>query len=291
MRRWKCTLVTMFFVSTFVLAWWEEAGAVAFSFKINRFPVNQGGGDLLNDGFDDGLEPPSGPGDPTAYRSPTLGTFGASDESGSSLTLNNIGALDIVTFDSVSNTNVPGERKGARRRLPIAKSGGDFFVEADFAGILPADTGPIFGSREDYRISIRDFGFNTPLGTGTDDDFVFLRVVNIGGAPRIEFIDVDPSIILGATLLGTVSPGSLSSEVTLRLNVATSGVVTAFYNGNPILDSGGVIPATTTIYNGEDFAFARFSASSPVPEPSTLLLLASGLAGLGFFRRRRKREA
>ena len=28
--------------------------------------------------------------------------------------------------------------------------------------------------------------------------------------------------------------------------------------------------------------------SAPIPEPSTLLLLASGLAGLGFFRRRRK---
>jgi len=31
-------------------------------------------------------------------------------------------------------------------------------------------------------------------------------------------------------------------------------------------------------------------SQAPIPEPSTILLLASGLAGLGFFRRRRKRE-
>lgn len=47
------------------------------------------------------------------------------------------------------------------------------------------------------------------------------------------------------------------------------------------------------IYNGEDFTRAQFQAlaSRPIPVPSTLLLLASGLAGLAYFRRRRKREA
>ncbi len=30
---------------------------------------------------------------------------------------------------------------------------------------------------------------------------------------------------------------------------------------------------------------------SAIPDPSTMLLLGSGLAGLGFFRMRRKREA
>jgi hypothetical protein len=34
--------------------------------------------------------------------------------------------------------------------------------------------------------------------------------------------------------------------------------------------------------------FSLLEPPAPIPEPSTLLLLVSGLAGLGFFRRRRK---
>ncbi len=284
MRRWKCTLVTIIFVSTFVLAWWGEAGAVPFSFQINRFQVNQNGADIVNDGFDDGQEPPDGPNGSSTYL--TIGTFGEFDESGSRLNLNNIGAQNINTFGSVSGMSVPAESKGAILRGPagLIPKGDAWFVEAKFAGILPADTGPIFGLREEYRIGIRDFAI-----LGNNNDFALLHVVNVGGDPQIQFIDIDPSTSTTA-FLGSLTPlgPSFTPEITLRLDVDTSGVVTALYNGSLILDSGGVNPATTTIYNGENVAFALFGALSPVPEPSTLLLLGSGLAGLGFFRRRKK---
>ena len=39
---------------------------------------------------------------------------------------------------------------------------------------------------------------------------------------------------------------------------------------------------------GYDFGGSEAFVTTPIPEPSTLLLLASGLAGLGFFMRRRK---
>jgi len=270
MRRWKCSLVIIAFVSTFVLTWWGEAGAIPFSFQINRFQVNQGGVDLVNDGFDDGLEPPAGPNGPNTYT--TRGTFGAGDESGSSLVLNNIAADQAFS----PSLGIFLSLKGATLAQSIL-SGEAFFVEADFAGILP---GLFVDTREQYRIRLQDLGSN-------NNDSPGVRVITTSaGNPRIDFFRQD---ISGGTfnVLGVAFPGPLSSELTLRLDIdASGGVIGSFDLGSGFIS----IPGSTTIYNGEDFTFAQFQATGPpIPEPGTLLLLGSGIVGMGAVARRRKR--
>jgi len=68
---------------------------------------------------------------------------------------------------------------------------------------------------------------------------------------------------------------SFTSDEILRYN----GTTGAFIDDFVPTASGGLDSGSFLIF-GPD----------PIPEPSTLLLLGSGLAGLGIFMRRRKRE-
>jgi len=92
-----------------------------------------------------------------------------------------------------------------------------------------------------------------------------------------------------------ITPGlmtvTLSSSESLTFNVPAI-LSTNFFGVTSDTDITSIrFQNTGGVAGGTLIDNFRFGAAAPVPEPSTMLLLLSGLAGLGFFRWRRKREA
>ncbi len=67
--------------------------------------------------------------------------------------------------------------------------------------------------------------------------------------------------------------------------IAGQNILGSMTIGNTSIASIGLADAS---FDFGDYGDVHFKAANPVPEPATILLLGSGLAGLAFYRRKRK---
>lgn len=250
--------------------------AQATPFFIDEFTVVKNGAPFFDDKFS-GTAPPVAPnfanGTPASYfvngTFTNVGNKVLMDRAQGAILPSGIDGSPFLINQALLLTNID-----PTNTILGLKSNHTFSVTGIFDLVLPGPT------NEAYGIRLADFT-NTDAG----DDIVDLLVQRVtGGKVGILFIDKDfiahTFTVDGFALL---DPSHDKIALTLTKPDAGSPNIQASY---AYIDGGVTGPTTTfggtaNAFTDENFTRAVFIAFSPVPEPSSLLLLSSGLVGLG----------
>lgn len=242
--------------------------ARAATFTITQYIQDNGGAELFNDEFDDGVEPPAGP--KTADDYLVNGAFSLSDERTDPV---HGGVLDLVTGQGKVD---PGD---IEKVIGADVKNSAFFFSAGTAGWVQAwfvNSAPSPGSG--YGLLIEDFG--------GADDFALLRILNAGPGPIALFEDGVTGVLAPPVPLNGVLDGS--GTIGLRLDLDASGFVTASIDtGGGFADPFGVSSELQLL--GAATHTGGFGAAEVIPEPGTVVLFGTGLAGVARWRMRNRK--
>jgi len=206
-----------------------------------------------------------------------------------------IAAFVVLQNESVRATPIIDRATGLVAPDTLIDFGDDLYLTGTVITDQFAADGVTFGDGADsnFRYTQSDFtdlsrnqGYLSSIITANDPG-----PIKFSFASGVTAVAMSWRTNEGVTTFGAYLNGTLVEEFTANTDLATGPTDGSYYGFEGItfdeIRISDVIPKDSK----KDQAFNLDNLQyNVVPEPSTMLLLGSGLAGLGWYRRRRKRE-